>query len=839
MKASSETELINRPPSIFAGYTAASGVHDEMAGSQGDFRPHWKNFVASMERLGRDELAARWEQARRIIREHGVTYNIYGDPQGMDRPWELDMLPVMVSSAEWAQLEAGLTQRTRLFNLILADLYGPQRLLREGHLPPALVYANPHFLRPCHGLPVKDHVHVHLHGVDLARSPDGQWWVLADRTQTPSGAGYALENRIVLSRILPDEFRACQVQRLASFFHQQSDMLRGLAPHNRTNPSVVLLTPGPYNETYFEHDFLARYLGFTLVEGGDLTVRDRKVFIKALEGLRPVDVILRRVDDSFCDPLELRGDSFLGVAGLLEAARAGNVTIANGLGSGLIETPVFLAFLPMLCRHLLGEELRLPSVATWWCGQQKEQDYAIEHLDEMVIKSAFSVRTGAPAFGGKLNEEERDAMIAAIRARPHDFIGQEQVALSTAPVWQNDRLEPRPMVLRAYVAAAPDAMAVMPGGLTRVSTSAEELNVTMQSGGGSKDTWVLSDGPVSLVTLLTPSGQPVRAGRSLGELPSRVADNLFWLGRYTERLEGTLRLLRCVAVRMVGEPAGDGPMELNALTQVLIGLELLPERVEERNSPKELEHEILLLLYKQDRHGSARQIAGRVRSLASVVRDRFSADTWSILNKLNIDARARPRRVPLVDALGLLNSVIVDLSAFSGMEMENMTRGLGWRFLDFGRRLERANHLARLFRAAIRAEVKTASVLQPVLEIFDSVMTYRRRYLAGVQLPSVLELLMLDEGNPRSLAFQLEALREHSEHLPIEGALTDKSDEEARIESLCLLLREADIEALAQSAETGFHEPLNSLLGDFVVQLGVLSNQLTHRYFTHTMASVS
>ncbi|HWY76597.1 MAG TPA: circularly permuted type 2 ATP-grasp protein, partial [Verrucomicrobiae bacterium] len=659
------------------------------------------------------------------------------------------------------------------------------------------------------------------------------------RTQTPSGAGYALENRIVLSRILPDEFRACQVQRLASFFHQQSDMLRGLAPHNLTNPSVVLLTPGPYNETYFEHDFLARYLGFTLVEGGDLTVRDRKVFIKALEGLRPVDVILRRVDDSFCDPLELRGDSFLGVAGLLEAARAGNVTIANGLGSGLIETPVFLAFLPMLCRHLLGEELLLPSVATWWCGQQKEQDYVVEHLDEMVIKSAFSVRTGAPAFGGKLNEEEREAMIAAIRARPHDFIGQEQVALSTAPVWQNDRLEPRPMVLRAYVAAAPDAMAVMPGGLTRVSTSAEELNVTMQSGGGSKDTWVLSDGPVSSVTLLTPSGQPVRAGRSLGELPSRVADNLFWLGRYTERLEGTLRLLRCVAVRMVGEPAGDGPVELNALTQVLVGLELLPERVEERNSPKELEHEILLLLYKQDRHGSARQIAGRVRSLASVVRDRFSADTWSILNKLNIDARARPRRVPLVDALGLLNSVIVDLSAFSGMEMENMTRGLGWRFLDFGRRLERANHLARLFRAAIRAEVKTASVLQPVLEIFDSVMTYRRRYLAGVQLPSVLELLMLDEGNPRSLAFQLEALREHSEHLPIEGALTDKSDEEARIESLCLLLREADIEALAQSAETGFHEPLISLLGDFVVQLGVLSNQLTHRYFTHTMASVS
>ncbi len=839
MNAPSDTEMINRPTSMFAGYPSVPGIYDEMAMSPGHFRPHWSKFVAAMERLGREELAVRWHHARRIIREHGVTYNVYGDPQGMDRPWELDMLPVLIPPEEWAQLEAGLMQRTRLFNLILADLYGPQRLLREGHLPPALVFANPNFLRPCHGLPVKNQVHVHLHGVDLARSPDGQWWVLSDRTQTPSGAGYALENRIVLSRILPDEFRACQVQRLAPFFRQQSDMLRGLAPHNRANPSVVLLTPGPYNETYFEHDFLARYLGFTLVEGGDLTVRDRKVFIKTLEGLRPVDVILRRVDDSFCDPLELRGDSFLGVAGLLEAVRAGNVTIANGLGSGLIETPVFLAFLPMLCRHLLGEELQLPSVATWWCGQQKEQEYVIEHLDEMVVKSAFGVRPGAPVFGGKLGEEEREALVEKIRARPHDFIGQEQVALSTAPVWHSERLEPRPLVLRAYVAASPDALAVMPGGLTRVSTSAEELNVTMQSGGGSKDTWVLSDDPVSTVTLLTASGQPVRAGRSSGELPSRVADNLFWLGRYTERLEATLRLLRCLVVRMVGEPGGDGPAELSALTQVLVGLDLLPKRFHENMSPKDLEHEVLLLLYKQDRAGSARQIAGRVRALASVVRDRFSADTWSILNKLNIDARSRPRRIPLVDALSLLNVVIVDLSAFSGMEMENMTRGLGWRFLDFGRRLERANHLARLFRAGICPEVKTASVLQPVLEIFDSVMTYRRRYLSGVQLPSVLELLLLDEGNPRSLAFQLEALRDHSEHLPIEGTLTDKSEEESRIESLGLLLREADIESLAQSAETGFHEPLNSLLGDFVVQLGVLSNQLTHHYFTHTVASVS
>ncbi|MDB6016975.1 MAG: hypothetical protein JWR19_1464 [Pedosphaera sp.] len=831
--------MINRPTGMFAGYSALPEIYDEMAAMPGALRPHWSKFVALLERLGREEVTLRWENARRIIREHGVTYNVYGDPQGMDRPWELDLVPLLIPPAEWAQIEAGLAQRARLFNLILADLYGPQRLVRQGDLPAALVYANPNFLRPCHGVPVPEDIYLHLHAADVARSSDGQKWVISDRTQAPSGAGYALENRIVLSRILPDEFRDCQVQRLASFFRIQRDTLLGLAPNNRHNPSVVLLTPGPYNETYFEHDYLARYLGFTLVEGGDLTVRDRKVFIKTLEGLRPVDVILRRVDDSFCDPLELRGDSFLGVAGLLEAVRAGNVTIANALGSGVIESPAFLAFLPGLCRRLLGEELKLPSVATWWCGQPKEREYVIEHLDEIVVKHAFGSRAHEPYFGAKMGEKERAKLVAAIRARPHEFVGQEKVALSTAPVWQNNKLEPRPLVLRTYVTATRDSFAVMPGGLTRVSTSVLDPIVSMQSGGGSKDTWVLSDGPVNAVSLLSASGQPIRSGRSSAELPSRVADNLFWLGRYTERLEDTLRLLRCVVVRMTDESGADGAPELNALAQVLVRLDLLPERFKERFSLKELEHEILLLIYKQDRVGSARQILGRVRGLASIVRDRFSADTWSILNKLNIDARSRPRRIPLADALGLLNAVIVDLSAFSGMEMENMTRGLGWRFLDFGRRLERATHLVKLFRASLCHEAKIGSVLEPVLEILDSLMTYRRRYFAGVQLPSVLELLLLDEGNPRSLAFQFKALKEHAANLPGEADTAGETDEERRIAALFALLRDADIGALTQMAGAGTNESLNSLLADFVVELGMLSNQLTHRYFTHTVASVS
>lgn len=801
-----------------------------------ELRPHWKPFVSSLERLGRDELSLRWENARRIIREHGVTYNVYGDPQGMDRPWELDMMPLLIPTEDWRKIEAGLMQRARLLNLILADLYGPQRLLQEGRMPPALVHANPNFLRPCCGLPIASQIYLHLHAADLARSPDGQWWALSDRTQAPSGAGYALENRIVVSRTFADEFRNCQTQRLASFFAMHRDTLRGLAARNCDNPSVVLLTPGPFNETYFEHDFLSRYLGFTLVEGGDLTVRDRKVFLKTLEGLRPIDVILRRVDDTFCDPLELRGDSVLGVPGLVEAVRAGNVTMANALGAGLIESAAFMAFLPGLCRHLLGEELKLPSLATWWCGQEKEKQYVIDHLDEIVVKPAFGSRTRQPFFGSRMDKAEREKLIADIRENPHRYVGQEQATLSTAPVWNNGAPEPRPLVVRAYTAAAGDSFAVMPGGLTRISTDTGEIVVSMQEGGGSKDTWVLSDGPVNMISLLTPSGHPARSGASSAELPSRVADNLFWLGRYTERLEGTLRLLRCMVVRLLDESGADGSPELTALTRMLVRLDLLPARFERRVPVKDLEQEVLALVDKEDRPGGARQILTRVRGIVSVSRDRLSADTWSILNKLNIDGRSRPRRRALADSLNQLNIIIIDMSAFSGMAMENMTRGLGWRFLEFGRRLERAARIAQWFRAALGPGGQGSAILEPLLEISDSLMTYRRRYFSGVQISSVLELLLLDEGNPRSLAFQLTALHEHARHFPREADLFHEN-EERRVASLLATLR--DDAAVILNRPDVDQQALDALLLHCLAELNALGHEFTHRYFSHTVASVS
>src|SRR5262245_24062685 len=580
------------PWRLLDGYHPVDGAYDEMVVPPDSFRAHCEGFVHSIEALGRHELASRWENAKRTLRDNGVTYNVYGDPQRADRPWELDLMPLVVSSAEWGRLEKALVQRTRLLNLILADVYGERRLLRDDLLPPALVLGNPAFLRPCHGIGVPRGIHLHLHAVDVARSPDGEWRVLADRTQAPSGAGYALENRIVLSRSLPEAFRDCQVQRLASFFWAQRDTLTALASAPRDTPRVVLLTPGPLNETYFEHAYLARYLGFTLVEGGDLTVRDRRVFIKTLDGLQPVDVIFRRLDDSYCDPLELRNDSTLGVAGLVEAARAGTVAIANALGSGATETSALCRFLPGLCRDLLGEELLLPSVPTRWCGDPDDLQFVLAHLDRMVIKRTFPALSGQPIFGRLLSTLQRSALLSEIRAHLQEFVAQDELPLSTAPVWLGQKLEPRPLVLRVYVAAAGDSYAVMPGGLTRIAAHSDVPIVSMQRGGGSKDTWVIADGPVSTVSLLSPTRIVVRRERRAADLPSRVADNLFWLGRHVERAEHTVRLLRSVVAYLTREDTTEETPELQALLHVLVDVKLLPRRLRQPMPLRDLEQQL-------------------------------------------------------------------------------------------------------------------------------------------------------------------------------------------------------------------------------------------------------
>lgn len=833
MTSATEPSLASISASMLAGYPASSPVFDEMRDSAGKVRPHWEPLLRGMGKLGREGVRERSDSVRQLLREHGVTYNVHADGQSAARTWELDLLPLIIDAAEWSKLEAGLIQRTKLLNLVLADIYGPQKLLQDGFLPPALLHANPGFLRSCHGIRPPRDLFLTLHAVDLTRAPDGGWWVLSDRTQAPSGVGYSLENRAILSRMMPDEFRELQVQRLAGFFERRKAGLRSLAPWTSA-PTIVWLTPGPYAETYFEHVYLARHLGYQLVEGSDLTVRDRRVFLKTLEGLQPVDVIVRRVDDTWCDPLELRADSILGVPGLVEAARAGNVAISNALGAGAVETTALLAFLPSLAQHLLGESLLIPNVATWWAGQESERNYALWALKNLVTKRAFVGVHGEPSFGEKMDAGSLETLAAAIRANPHAYVSQERVALSTAPTWNGDALEPRPLILRCFICATPDGFAVMPGGLTRVSASPHSPIVSSRYGGGSKDTWVRSSTPLEGNAPTETAAAPARAERTLSLVPSRIVENLFWLGRYAERLEDTTRLLRTVLSRLAGEggPAEDG--ELVALTHWLVRIQLLPARLAGRLNEALLTSEIRELVFEGNRAGTIRHQLARVGFLVGNVRDRLSGDTWRIVNQLQTEFPASMSRATPAAILQALHRLIFQLAAFSGMEMENMTRGHAWRFLDIGRRLERAINLVISVRAVLNTNTDGAA-LPPLLEYTDSTMTYRRRYLAQPELSTTLALLLSDEANPRSLAFQFKALGRHLSELPNAG---EAGPEEVQFSEIAALLTDTDIRDLAEHGMPG-HRRLETVLQQLMERCCELSDLVSAAYFSHVEARVS
>ncbi len=540
--------------SLLQQYIPALSSYNELFTAENNIRHDWQTFFSSLQHLGYEELQNRNVDILRLLKENGVAYNIYNDPSGQNRPWELDPVPQLITAGEWETINAGLIQRAKIFNLLLKDIYGPQTLIKKGIIPQEIIYLHRGFIRPCVNITLPRQQHLSLYAADMARGIDGRLWIISDRTQAPSGSGYALENRYAMSSVLPELFSNLNVKRLSPYFDSLQQALRNMAPHNTSDPRIVILTPGPGNETYFEHSYLAAYLGLTLVQGNDLMVKDNKVWLKTIEGLEKIDVILRRVDDNYCDPLELKSDSLLGVAGLMQVVRKGNVAIANPLGSSIVENAGLVPFLPAIAKYFFGKELIMPSIATWWCGQSKEMHYVIANLKTLVVRKIFRNIAGTRSAidGASLSSRQSEELVREIKANPFLYAGQEKINFSSTPSWLNGKIEAGRSLFRSFLVSHDNSYVAMPGGLTRTSTGENSFIISNQSGGISKDTWVLSangdeEQPINLV-LKTDHLQHESEKRSL---PSHTAENLFWVGRYTERVINNARLQRAVMQRIL------------------------------------------------------------------------------------------------------------------------------------------------------------------------------------------------------------------------------------------------------------------------------------------------
>jgi uncharacterized circularly permuted ATP-grasp superfamily protein/uncharacterized alpha-E superfamily protein len=782
-------------------------------------------------------------QVAQHIRQDGVTHNVFSDtvkPGASARPWSLELLPLLIEPADWANIEAGVIQRAELSQRMLSDLYGPQRLLHEGLLPPALLLRHPGWLRPMVGAqPAGGEggaagLRLFIVAFDLARGPDGRWWQVAQRTQGPSGLGYVLHNRLVIARQFPEAFRDLRVQRIASSYRRLLDTLEGSARRipasqgGSPTPRIVLLTPGPYSETYFEHAYLARYLGVPLVEGGDLTVRDERLYLKTVEGLEPVHGVLRRLDDDWCDPLELRPDSALGVPGLLQAARAGTVVMANALGSAFLESPAIQGFMPGIAQRLMGQGLRLPSLPTWWCGEAASWSNARGQFDDKIVRSTFP--------GGGRTSQVRDAADAAIDDDADAWTLQGRLRFSRAPIWGEGALSPRPAMVRVYaIADGGGRWHVLPGGMTRVARR-EDGSVSMQRGGTSLDTWVLTDGPVDTFSMLPQRLQVDDIAQRRRPIASRTGENLFWLGRYTERTEQLVRLARATLMQIDADT--DAPsLVMQALSVVGVKSGLAPPGVPTLVQSSHLfERAVLAGLADVDGAEGTASVAYNLSALeraSMALRERLSSEHWGLIRSMREDF-TRCMEVPegefptLSQVLPALDRLALQLAAVTGAQTDRMTRDHGWRLLTVGRLLERLIGLAERMRAFIDAQALcSVAGIELLLELFDSVITFRARYQRHEDLLALADLLVLDSANPRAFAGVLRRLRTELGKLPGQPETLQPLLDLLPAEGAGLTLeslRGADDAAIAQA--------LRDLAGSLSRRASLLADRVSERFFT-------
>ncbi len=804
--------------------------HNEFTDKNGELKQNWIDFFKI---LGPQQIKKLTESAStvaRFIQQNGISYNVYDADQGQSRPWSLNPLPLLIAQDEWAQISKGLSQRAKLLNEILKDIYGQQSLLQESFLPAALVQGHPGYLRALDQIRPPGDIFLHIVAFDIARGPEGKWWVIGNRTQAPSGLGYVLENRLIISKLFPEAFRQLRIQHIASSYRRLLDTFTELAKPiaNGEAPRFALLTPGPYNETYFEHAYLARYLGLSLVEGADLTVRDQKLYLKTLQGLKPIHGLFRRLDDEFLDPLELKADSTLGVPGLLQVVRAGNVLIANALGTGFLESPAVQGFLPAISEKLLGEKLLMPSLHTWWCGEQAALMDVSPRLATQVIKPTFIGSVGPhfqPIIGEQMDAEQLDLLRERIALRPEIYTAQSYLKFSQAMTWQNNEFTPKTAMLRIYAMANIDGTwEILPGGMTRISSDDKDM-VSIQRGGSTLDTWVSTGEEVDTYSMLP---QRVKRSDSLPSesgflVSSRIAENLFWLGRYTERTESLTRLAK--ESLMVASISGeDNVLTLqDAISELTIRSGLISADAPTLSqSPKVFTRTLIASLISK-KATSVGFYLNAIESNLKLVRDRLPSDHSRLASTMRATLEARlgeQRSVEeksLIVAVEALDNLGLQLAALTGLQSDRMTRDLGWRMLTIGRLIERLVNLAEtLSTFFLNKGALSSRGFEMLIALFDSTITYRTRYQSYQDIDSLIELLILDDTNPRAIIWILKELEQEIQFLPSSG---QEIDIYIQLIKSCMPI-EGAFEVVSFSKR--------------VAQAGkILSDELSGRYFAH------
>jgi len=843
---------------------APAGHWDELRGltippaseepkDQAQMSEAWQTFIQHLGNDGLDSLGLRMGNLQRQVRDNGITYNVYAAADQPQRPWSLDLFPLMVPEANWQQIEAGVLQRMQLLERIMADAYGPQNLVLDGHLPAALVQGHPAYLPAMHGVPPVGGRYLSLAAFDLARGPDGCWWLLSQRTQAPSGLGYLLENRLIVSRQFPKAFEGFPVQRLAETYRTLIDGLKARSPAG-ASAHIALLTPGPYNETYFEHAYLARYLGLSLVQGNDLTVRDEKLYLKTLQGLQPVHGLLRRVDDDWLDPLELRADSTLGVPGLLQAVRSGNVLVANTPGSGFLESNALLGFMPALARDLLGEELQLPAIPSWWCGEAAALQDVLPRIQGCVIKPTYPYHTDRhsfePVLGHQLSRREQDEWAGRILRDPDAYTLQSWLPLSHQPTWQTrpdgqSQIESRPVVLRVFaVADAQGGWQVLPGGLARLGT--REGIASMQRGGSSADVWVQAHATEPTATSSVAKNEsPQPSASVLAQrqrlVTSRAAENLFWMGRYTERTENTLRLVR-LSLEILNSENQNQPLLLNFITHMATRHGLVrPGVPAAAQAHRVFERSLIAGLWDNKLATSVGFNLRSVRLAASSVRERLSPEHWRLLEQAEsrfFNSVASDNSQDTVEVQALLAETSQMLAALTGAQTDRMTRDDGWRLLSIGRHIERLEFLSSALSAAVQGGlIGEQAGFDAVLDLFDSTISFHAQYQQSRTPQALMDLLVTNPDNPRALGWVAHTLRSRLLRM---GSLADG----ATVPLAAVVPRLVDLtpealwplacthDAILPSAEHPL--PLHAALDACQTSARHVSDQLCALFFTHS-----